>query len=134
VRLERASTYALLALGNLACHGHERPLRVQQISHETGVPAEYLRKLMRRLTEAGVVHSVRGPGGGIALVKAAKDVTILQVVEAIEGLIAPEALVDDDLLGPRHGHGLHGLERWRRRTAEDFRAILGGTTLADLLR
>lgn len=75
--------YALRAVVHLA---HEAPhaRTTDQIAEATRVPRAYLSKVIQALARAGVVHSQRGLGGGISLAKSADELTILEVVNAVD--------------------------------------------------
>jgi Rrf2 family nitric oxide-sensitive transcriptional repressor len=76
--------YALRAVVYLADQGESRT--VVQIADVTKVPAAYLSKVMQSLSRAKLVHSQRGLHGGFTLTKVPKDITIWEVVEAVEPL------------------------------------------------
>src|SRR5437764_12024008 len=75
--------YALRAVVHLA---HEAPAArtTEQIAAATRVPRAYLAKVLQGLVRAGLVHSQRGVGGGISLARPADELTILEVVNAVE--------------------------------------------------
>ncbi len=75
--------YALRAVVHLAA---EAPAArtTDQISETTRVPKAYLSKVLQGLSRAGVVHSQRGLGGGMTLVKAPTELTMLEVIQAVE--------------------------------------------------
>jgi len=60
-------------------------LSVHQIADKLSISADHLSKVMQRLAKAGLVDSIRGPGGGFALTKASGKVRLLDIYEAIEG-------------------------------------------------
>ena len=132
MRLERASAYGLLALIYLAQHGGDSPAQVQQVASATGVPVEYLRKLMGRLCKARLIASVRGRHGGFRLAIPIGRITVLRVVEAIEGPIDSSAFLHDDLLAQCNGLSPQ-LQAWRRRTASQVRQLLADTTLGEMI-
>jgi Rrf2 family nitric oxide-sensitive transcriptional repressor len=75
--------YALRAVVHLA---HEAPASrtTEQIAKATRVPKAYLSKVLQSLNQAGIVHSRRGVGGGVTLARPPADLTILEVVNAVE--------------------------------------------------
>src|SRR3954453_6698361 len=75
--------YALRAVVHLADRAPE-PRTTGQIAEATRVPRAYLSKVLQGLARAGVVHSQRGIGGGMVLVKAPAELTLLEVVNAVE--------------------------------------------------
>jgi Rrf2 family transcriptional regulator, nitric oxide-sensitive transcriptional repressor len=75
--------YALRAVVHLADQA-PAARTTEQIAQATRVPKAYLSKVLQGLSHAGVVHSQRGSGGGMTLVKAASDLTMLEVINAVE--------------------------------------------------
>ena len=75
--------YALRAVVHLASNAPQAQT-TQQIAKATKVPQAYLSKVLQNLVQAGVVRSQRGIGGGMALVKKPSELTILEVVNAVD--------------------------------------------------
>jgi len=107
--------------------------RAKQIAEDTGIPVEYLRKVLQRLTRSRLVQSERGRGGGFRLGKTPSKITLLEIVEAIEGPVDEMAFVGDGLLRGRLREETVGLRRWRRHVSQGLRDLLSDTTLADLM-
>jgi Rrf2 family protein len=125
-------------------NGHAHPLhidlsakpqtRARQISQTTGIPIEYLRKVLQRLTRARLVDSERGRGGGFKLARDPSKITLLHIVEAIEGPVDEAAFLGDSLLAHHQGNeGFPRLREWRRHTAEGVRELLDAQSLEDLM-
>lgn len=81
--LSQTVEYALRAVVYLAGQAPE-PRTTEQIATVTRVPKAYLSKVLQGLVRAGMVHSRRGLGGGMTLTRKPDEITILQVVEAVE--------------------------------------------------
>jgi Rrf2 family protein len=75
--------YALRAAVFLASLGTEAAT-TEEVARRTQVPVAYLAKILQGLTKAGIVRSQRGVGGGVALAKSPDELTILEVVNAVE--------------------------------------------------
>ena len=75
--------YALRAVVRLSSAAPE-PQTTEQIARATKVPQAYLSKVLQNLVQAGIVRSQRGIGGGMALVKTPRELTILEVVNAVD--------------------------------------------------
>ena len=121
--------YALRAIVTIAQHGGQ-PCTAQQISKITQVPAPYLSKLMQGLVRAGIASSQRGLHGGFVLTKEPGELTIWDVVDAVEPF---QRIHKCPLNITSHGSTLCPLHR-RLDTAmamveEQFRSA----TIADLL-
>lgn len=87
MRLTRASSYALHAMVHIAAHKLSVPLASHEIAHAHRIPERFLLKVLKPLVSAGLLHSVKGPRGGYRLAKAPKEITMLEVVEAVDGPI-----------------------------------------------
>ena len=132
MRLERATAYGILALAHMAGRKAKTPQQVHHISKETGVPVEYLRKLMGRLARARLINSTRGRHGGFTLGRPANKITMLQIVEAIEGPIDPASVLHDDLALGRKDATAKRLQKWRESVTQRVRKTLGVTTLGQI--
>ena len=121
--------YALRAVVHLA-NESPTPQTTAQIAAVTRVPAAYLSKVLQSLTRGGVVHSQRGVGGGMALVKAPEDLTILEVVNAVE----PIQRIKTCPLGiSTHGTRLCPLHRRVDDALAGVEEAFAATTLAEVL-
>ncbi|MFO7711797.1 MAG: Rrf2 family transcriptional regulator [Dehalococcoidia bacterium] len=122
--------YGLRALLDLAVHGGDKMTPLKDIARREEISLHYLERLMAPLISAGLVTSVRGVGGGVALSRAPAEIRVSEVIEALEGPIAPtECAVDPSCCGRS------GLCVSREVWSEMGRAIAGvleSTTLQDL--
>jgi Rrf2 family protein len=85
MRISRSTGYALLAVGYIARNKDKKIILSQDISKEYDIPLEYLLKILQQLVRANVLLSKRGPRGGFSLAKPPKRITMLQIIEAIDG-------------------------------------------------
>ena len=85
MRLTSKSEYGLIAMIDIAASSHDRPVSVREISERRNIPRKFLEQIFHSLRQAGLVTSRRGPHGGFTLSRDAKDIDVLQVVEAVEG-------------------------------------------------
>ena len=121
--------YALRAVAHLAYEA-PNPRTTEQIAEATRVPPAYLSKVLQALSRGGVVKSQRGVGGGMSLVKRPVDLTILEVVNAVE----PIQRIKTCPLGLKsHGVRLCPLHRRLDDAMAHVEAAFGGTTLAEVL-
>jgi len=79
--------YGLLALLDLAEHFGKDIVQINDIVARNSVPKNYLEQILNRLTKTGLVKSVRGKNGGYELGKHPDGITLLEVIETIEGAI-----------------------------------------------
>ena len=85
MKISRSTGYGLLAVGYIAKHSDKNIILSQTISKEYNIPLEYLLKIMEHLVRARILQSKRGPRGGFSMGRPATKITMLDVVEAIEG-------------------------------------------------
>lgn len=70
-------------------------MATRELSQARGIPAAFLEQLLADLRRAGLVRSTRGPYGGFTLARPAGEITALDIVEALEGSIAPSVCAPD---------------------------------------
>ena len=87
----KTAKYAVLALAEVALCPPERPVSTKQIAASASVPYPLLAKIVGQLRRAGLVNAERGKHGGILLARPAKEITIQDVVIAMDG---PDVLND----------------------------------------
>lgn len=85
MRLSTKGRFAVTALMELAMHDHERPLTLLELSETQGISLSYLEQLFSRLRKSELVEGVRGPGGGYRLVRRPSQVTVAEIIAAIDG-------------------------------------------------
>ena len=85
MRITRATDYAVRVMVQLATLPEDHKAQLGPLAEATGVRENFLSKILQRLVHEGLVSSHRGSGGGFCLKAAARRITLLQVIEAIEG-------------------------------------------------
>ena len=83
MRLTTKGRYAVTAMLDLAIHGQQKPVSLNDISGRQHISLSYLEQLFAKLRRSNLVSSVRGPGGGYRLAVSAADISIAQVVDAV---------------------------------------------------
>jgi Rrf2 family protein len=104
VRLALRTRYAICGIFDVAYNGQGEPVGTRAISGRQGIPARYLEQIFQRLRRAGLLTSRRGPGGGYLLARPAAEISLRQIVEAIEGPLA-DTLVPDSADSARTPYG-----------------------------
>lgn len=84
MRLTTKGRYAVTAMLDLALHATEGPVPLAEISQRQGISLSYLEQLFSRLRRQGLVDSARGPGGGYRLARAASEIAVVDVINAID--------------------------------------------------
>lgn len=83
--LTRAGDYALRGMLNLASLPKDEDAYVAKIAEETSVPSSFLAKIFQNLSKAGLVRSQRGAKGGFVLARTPEEISMLDIIESIEG-------------------------------------------------
>jgi Rrf2 family protein len=129
MRLTRASSYALHAVVYMANQKQNRPVPSHLIARARGVPERFLLKVLKPLVSARILHSVKGPNGGYRLARPANSVSMLEIVEAVDGPVRGHAPLSQD----ESDNALNRkLEAICGQCAEQVRRQLGRVKLADL--
>ncbi|MCG7498592.1 Fe-S cluster assembly transcriptional regulator IscR [Vibrio sp. Of7-15] len=84
MRLTSKGRYAVTAMLDVALHSQEGPVPLADISERQGISLSYLEQLFSRLRKAGLVASVRGPGGGYRLGLNPEDIAVGMVIAAVD--------------------------------------------------
>lgn len=88
MRLTRGADYGARGIVHLAMQPPDSVILVKDIAAAQGLPESYLSKIFQELAKDGLVRSHRGAKGGFSLARPAEEITLRQVIEAIEGPIA----------------------------------------------
>jgi len=109
------SPYALSALVELGRSGGGSPVSIGELARRRDVPVQFLEQLFATLRRAGVLRSQRGVRGGYLFAREPSEITVLEVVELLDGPVGREAA------------GIFA------EAAEAARAVLAATTIADIV-
>jgi len=96
ITLSKRTDYALLAVSHLARMGSNTSVRAREIAERYEIPAELLAKILQRLARSGVLLSSTGPSGGYALARPADEITVGEVLAAVEGAPALAQCLRDE--------------------------------------
>jgi Rrf2 family transcriptional regulator, iron-sulfur cluster assembly transcription factor len=83
MRLTTRGRYAVTAMLDLALNGISRPISLADISQRQDISLSYLEQLFAKLRQNKLVASVRGPGGGYLLNRAANEINVAQIIDAV---------------------------------------------------
>ena len=103
MQLTTKGRYAVTAMLDLASNETTKPVTLDRISERQNISLSYLEQLFAKLRKASLVKSVRGPGGGYLLNISAEDVTLTQIIEAV-----------DENIDLRRCHGLRNCLRGKQ--------------------
>jgi Rrf2 family protein len=88
VRISAKADYAVRAAVELAAATDEKPVKAERIANAQGIPLNFLENILGELRHAGIVRSHRGAEGGFRLAKPADELTIADIIRAVEGPLA----------------------------------------------
>jgi Rrf2 family cysteine metabolism transcriptional repressor len=114
ISITTKSPYALSALVELQLQGGNDPVPIAELARRRDIPVQFLEQLFATLRRAGVLRSQRGVGGGYRFARPPGQVSVLEVVELLDGPV---------------GHGSSGVFA---EAAEAARAVLAASTIADV--
>ncbi len=94
MRISCKVEYGIRALLDLTLHAQRGPSLSRETAQRQGIPETYLNQLLLQLRRSGLVASVRGPRGGHMLARPPEDITVLEIMEALEGplVVVPEGM------------------------------------------
>jgi len=129
MKLTRAASYAIHALVFMANQKHNRPIASHHIAQARGIPERFLLKVLKPLVSVRVLLSIKGPNGGYRLAKPAHDISLLEILEAVDGPIRGQASFDrDETDGPLNKR----LDQICNLAAEQVRKQLQKVRISDL--
>ena len=101
MKISTKGRYGLRILLDLALHGQDAPRLMKDIAQSQQISEKYISRLILPLNEAGFVTSFRGAKGGFKLAKPPKEITLLEIVETMEGRLSIVECVLDKEFCPR---------------------------------
>ncbi len=131
MRVTTKGRYGMRAMLELAMHGnHEEPVLMGDIADRLGVSRKYLHALLTTLKAAGLVHSVRGSGGGYRLARDAREINLAEILVALEGCDALVSCVGNGATCRRRNNCIaRGLWQGLSNAVQSY---LAGINLQDL--
>lgn len=129
MKLSRTVTYALKATIQLAQNTNSGPIPCSRLASQGGMPERFLLQILRSLVTHGILKSTRGVDGGYVLFKQPEEVSLLDVIEAIEGPMTHDVVIGEGLPNNSRIRLSNVLEQVTDATLEKLSAV----RLADLV-
>ena len=114
ISITTKSPYAVAALVELHRHGDSGPVPIAELARRRDIPVQFLEQLFATLRRSGVLRSQRGVKGGYSFARPATEITVLEIVELLDGALGTDA------------QGIFA------DAAQAARDVLGGATIADI--
>jgi Rrf2 family protein len=130
MRISAKADYAVRAAVELAAADRDRPMKAERVATAQGIPLNFLENILSELRHAGIVRSQRGAEGGFRLAKAPNEITVADVMRAVEGPLASVrgGPPEDAAYGGAAGE----LPRVWIAVRANLRAVVEHVTLADI--
>jgi Rrf2 family protein len=131
MKISRSTGYGVLAAGYIARHQKDGIVLSNTISKEYKIPLEYLLKIMQQLVRANILRSKRGPRGGFTLARTTNKITLLDIIEAVDGPLASQLNLEEH---SKKDKFTTKSEKAYTQGLNAARAVYQKTKLSDLLK
>ena len=132
MKISTKGRYGLRTLMDIATHQPKGPVNLNDMAERQGISAKYLWQIVNLLKTAGFVRGTRGPKGGYVLIRDPNSITLLDVIQVLEGPVSLVECVDDPAFCDRTENCVaHTV--WSD-VSQAVRSALSGITLAEILR
>lgn len=131
MQITRQADYAVRAVMYLAQLGPDEKASTRQIAEEKDIPLSFLAKIIAQLSVAGLLQTMRGARGGVTLARTPQEISLLEVVEAIDGPILLNECVNDSYQCSQHGCPMRPI--WQE-AQEGLIERMRSTTFSQLLQ
>jgi Rrf2 family transcriptional regulator, cysteine metabolism repressor len=131
MKISLRSTYGIMAAVDLAMQAGTAPIQAKSIARRQGIPARFLEQVLHAMKKAGLVSSLRGAQGGYVLSKKPADLSVAEILEALEGPFLPVAGMNGRLHQQTAKSDALLAKVWNR-VHEAERHVLEGITVEEL--
>ena len=130
MEISRRTDYGIRVIVDLAALPKNGRASTSEIADRQNIPAPFLAKIISQLSLSGLVSTYRGSGGGVSLARPAAEISLLEVIEALDGPLRLNRCAIEPDACPRNGHcPVHPI--WARAQA-DLASLLSSTTFEGL--
>ena len=133
MKISTRGRYALRTMVDLAQHSGEGLVTLKDVAARQDLSQTYLEQIVTQLSKAGLVKGTRGPQGGYKLARAPKDYTVAEILELVEGSLAPVECLEADTNQCDRCSSCATIDMWTGlyKVVTDY---LGNITLEDVVR
>ena len=125
--------YALRVLVDLAEQNSDRYVTLREIADRQEISEKYLESIVKDLVKAGILDGLRGKGGGYRLARSAEELNVFDILQLMEGTLAPVACLEDGSRPCTRAGNCRTLPLWKGLDGV-VREYLSGFTIRDLIR
>lgn len=130
MKLSRSTGYAILAVGYIAQHQGQGVVLSQAIAAAYDIPLEYLLKILQQLVRADILRSKRGPRGGFSLGRTTNKISLLDILEAVDGPMSGQLRLAQQAKGQRFSANA---DKVYQKAIAQARAVFAKATVSILL-
>ena len=130
MQLTRAGEYAIKSLLYLAMQEENARVMASEVAEASDIPVNFVRKILESLAKTGLVRSFRGAGGGFVLGRSPEDISLRDVIEAVEGPLALNQCLQPSGCANKTHCPVTAI--WRE-AQQSIEAVLGSHNLAELV-
>ncbi len=132
MKLSTKGRYAVMAMADLAFHGSGKPVALAEIAERQEISLSYLEQLFGKLRRAGLVSSVRGPGGGYLLARSTADLRVSDIILAVDEPIKATRCAPGSPMGCHSHRGRCLTHDLWEELGNQIYLYLSAVTLADI--
>jgi len=132
MQITQTADYAVRTVVYLALHRGDAPVAAANIAKEMIIPADYISKVVQALSRAGLVESVPGRNGGARLARDPAELSMLEIIEAVDGPVALTRCMTRPGACPRDSYCI--VHDFWKSTQEGLVSVLSGAKIADICR
>ncbi|MBM3643808.1 MAG: Rrf2 family transcriptional regulator [Alphaproteobacteria bacterium] len=133
MKLSTKGRYAVMAMVDLSRHAQNKPVSLSDIASRQEISLSYLEQLFARLRRAGLVKSVRGPGGGYRLARGADEIRVSEIILAVDEPITATRCADLGGVGCRTDRSKCLTHDLWEELGNQIHLFLSSVTLQDVL-
>jgi Rrf2 family protein len=130
MKINATAHYALMAAGYIAEQADEGWVRASSLAKEYDIPFEFFLKILQQMVRGNILRSKRGPRGGFTLARPAKEITLLEIIEAAGGPISTQLEIAE--LTGNVGFSVE-MEKVCERAYEKAASVLGKAKLSQMV-
>lgn len=131
MKINKTLTYALTVVGYIADNYKDGLVKTDKVSKECNISKEYLKKVLQMLVRTNILISKRGPKGGFLLTRDPEEITMLQIIEAIDGPMMMPPIIAEHT---KNENFTLNLEEISKKATEKEMQIYDKAKLSDMLK
>ena len=132
MKVSLRATYGIIAAVDLALHHADQPVCAKSIAKRQSIPSRFLEQVLHAMKKAGVVRSQRGAQGGYVLSRKPSDLTVADILTALEGPLLPNGRADHKISSSGAPNGEALLDHIWERVKRAEMSVLSEVTVEEL--